>query len=312
MLSSTVPGLWEQYAGTYLNWYGESAASIFNEFTLPPRDLSEARNMGAIQHEAAKGCYCVDAYDYDESNYHRESSQHIRAISGESTLANAAYGITLADCNVLSTRSLESKYNGTDVITVQRSAPYTHLTKRSITAVYATGLSPSSTFNVAYNAYVQLAPRMSDDEYSALVPMLKQPLVSNPKAIIIAQLMQRQMPDMVPVGWNNKGDFWSTVFDSAMSVGANLLGSYLPAMAVPLVAGAVPAIKALASRLMKTEQKVNVLEGDRGGTIAALQSVGAMKSRNDQRPTLAQREAARRAKQRFLALQGRVGRQVNK
>lgn len=256
------------------HWYGDYSSSRFVTMPFPPKTISEARNSGAIQHAAKLGAYSVDAYNYDKCSYTMEFPQHIRFTTGEPSFVTAS-SLGAGKSTSFSTISQLCTSSVNDVVTCSYSGVPVHLSQRSITAVYGTGLSANSTFNLAYNAYVQMSPRMQDLEFRSLVPLKKSPCTYDPRALALAHAGQRSLPYMVPVGMNAKGDFWSNIFDTAIDIAKVAVPALFPAaswVAPALTAGA-PLVKRLVNNVsragepVKTAKKKKTKKPDRKSVV---------------------------------------------
>lgn len=253
--------IFNQYRGAVNNWWGDSTPVSCFTFPAPPHNTTEAVAMGARTHHASLGCYATETYDYDDCIYQRDGPIHVKMTCGEPKFASiTAGGLEIGNSTCFGNLTMTSTTVVPDIVTAGMSGVFSHVSPRGNTVTYVSGQSQASTFVLDYRVYVQIAPTMADDEYKALVPVLREPIRANSRAIDAAQHLQRAWPHLVPVEDNASGDLWSKLVGFFTSDRAINAGTALVSAIAPEASGVMEmlgnGVKALASKAARQRGKV--------------------------------------------------------
>lgn len=244
-----------QISDTGNKYFAHLPLSTFRIFQAPPPTLPMALTAGAIQRPAAAGDYSLSTYDQLEN--HLEQSA-MGCIAMDSMLfhrtAEPMYDQT--EATAWANNSFSGNWDTpSQSVTLGKNFQQHHLSPRDINCVYLTGLSKETTLTVTARYVVELAPRTTDTDFAALVPLKRVPPPMDMRALQIYQRATAAMPSSVPVGMNPSGEWWAQIF-SAISRALPAVGTAAAGFLGPEAAPLIPisnfagmAAKAIADRL---------------------------------------------------------------
>lgn len=185
---------------------------------VPPRNVADAMLLaGSRQYAAEKGCYCVGAFhsnqnppqptSYTSPVWYEATQEDVMTRDPLSTENRTALRIPVPKNGGPVGRTVETAPGATFDVTLGQILPQKIYPFHQFGAIFS-GLSPTSTFTINMNVYVEQFPSVSDKR---LIVMAKPSARFDPMALEIYSHMLSVLPVGVPVSENGLGTWFSNL-----------------------------------------------------------------------------------------------------
>lgn len=267
---SGTSGPWND-AGTALGHYGSFPLVMFDSFVFPPDTIDSAVLSGALQRAAKKGAYSVTATDLEHCQLERDALRFCAFGDGNIQQGSTVTGLSYANAYADLASEITTPGPSASIGAVRTGVPaLQHFTERDCIAVYLTGLSSQTTYNVSITAQVEIAPVDYDVDYRSLVPLKRVPPTENEHILDIYRNVMSTMPSSVPVDENSLGEWFSKVVDgiknATMFAAKNIAPMFGPEGA--MLGNIAQKVLSLTSNVGRVQRTVQKVAGQVGGVKA--------------------------------------------